>query len=190
MPSRKGPRTPKPKEEWRLLGRVAVDSGQLLVCDPCYIDSRWVRQREPPGHDPVQLTEAGRKRWPHLVAWRMTFPFPWGTYADPSPDLGMSVSDAVTHGLLEHAPRPPPSGEFSYSGASEASMAKEGGGTLGSYLAVAFSAGYGDGLYDVLARHESESGRVAEVRIVLIDDASPQTRVHRALFGRSRKEGK
>ena len=24
-----------------LLGHVAVDSGQLMICDPCYIDSEW-----------------------------------------------------------------------------------------------------------------------------------------------------
>ncbi len=26
---------------WVKLGEVAVDSGQVLVCDPCYINSLW-----------------------------------------------------------------------------------------------------------------------------------------------------
>ena len=26
---------------WEKIGVVGVDSGQLLVCDPCYIDSDW-----------------------------------------------------------------------------------------------------------------------------------------------------
>ena len=27
-----------------LLGHVGVDSGQLLLCDPCYIDSQWKQE--------------------------------------------------------------------------------------------------------------------------------------------------
>lgn len=27
-----------------LLGHVAVDSGQLMICDPCYIDSEWTTE--------------------------------------------------------------------------------------------------------------------------------------------------
>ena len=29
-----------------LLGHVAVDSGQLMICDPCYIDSEWVNSEK------------------------------------------------------------------------------------------------------------------------------------------------
>ena len=31
----------KYEEEIVELGVVGVDSGQLLICDPCYIDSEW-----------------------------------------------------------------------------------------------------------------------------------------------------
>ncbi len=27
-----------------LIGHVGVDSGQLLLCDPCYIDSEWEQE--------------------------------------------------------------------------------------------------------------------------------------------------
>ena len=27
-----------------LIGHVGVDSGQLLLCDPCYIDSQWEKE--------------------------------------------------------------------------------------------------------------------------------------------------
>lgn len=30
--------------DWVLLGKAGVDSGQLLVCDPCYIDSIWKKE--------------------------------------------------------------------------------------------------------------------------------------------------
>jgi len=39
-----------------LLGAVAVDSGQLMVTDPCYIDDDWRRPRT--------LTEDEEKNWP------------------------------------------------------------------------------------------------------------------------------
>lgn len=29
------------KEGWYHIGMVGVDSGQLMICDPCYIDSEW-----------------------------------------------------------------------------------------------------------------------------------------------------
>lgn len=29
------------KNGWVLVGHCAVDSGQLMVCDPCYIKSHW-----------------------------------------------------------------------------------------------------------------------------------------------------
>jgi hypothetical protein len=28
----------------QLIGHVGVDSGQLLLCDPCYIDSQWEKE--------------------------------------------------------------------------------------------------------------------------------------------------
>ena len=31
----------KTKNGWTLVGHCAVDSGQLMVCDPCYIGSLW-----------------------------------------------------------------------------------------------------------------------------------------------------
>lgn len=30
--------------EWEYVGVVGVDSGQLMVCDPCYIESEWQPQ--------------------------------------------------------------------------------------------------------------------------------------------------
>jgi len=36
----------KKKTEWRQIGVVGVDSGQVLLCDPCYLDSQWRRSRK------------------------------------------------------------------------------------------------------------------------------------------------
>lgn len=39
--------------DWKLIGHVAVDSGQLLLCDPCYIHSQWERME----YDKENLTK-------------------------------------------------------------------------------------------------------------------------------------
>lgn len=36
--------------ETKLIGHVGVDSGQLLLCDPCYIDSQWEKEDFEDGH--------------------------------------------------------------------------------------------------------------------------------------------
>lgn len=44
------------KKNERLIGRVAVDSGQLLICDPSYIDNdewiKWKKNRDASLRDP------------------------------------------------------------------------------------------------------------------------------------------
>jgi len=34
------------KDKRVLLGSFGVDSGQVLICDPCYIDSEWEKSNE------------------------------------------------------------------------------------------------------------------------------------------------
>ncbi|MFA1782365.1 hypothetical protein ACDX77_19010 [Bacillus velezensis] len=34
------------KMEKKLIGRVGVDSGQLLIIDPCNIDANWKKENE------------------------------------------------------------------------------------------------------------------------------------------------
>lgn len=34
----------KQKIEKRLIGYVGCDSGQIVICDPCYIDSQWEQE--------------------------------------------------------------------------------------------------------------------------------------------------
>jgi len=32
------------KKEWNLVGHCPVDSGQLMITDPCYLDSHWEKE--------------------------------------------------------------------------------------------------------------------------------------------------
>jgi hypothetical protein len=98
-----------------LIGQFAVDSGQAIVGDPCYLED-----------------------------WK-----PWNSEEDNFEDHVNRV------------------GEYGYLGACNATLGK-GFGQLGNQ-AVAFSTGYGDGLYPVYAEI-NEDGRVTKVVILFDDD--------------------
>ena len=98
-----------------LIGQFAVDSGQAIVGDPCYLDE-W-------------------KNW-----------------------------DRDKESFENHVNKV---GEYGYLGACNATLGK-GFGQLGN-MAVAFSTGYGDGLYPVYAEI-TEDGRVARVMIDFVGE--------------------
>ena len=101
--------------EMTLIGQFAVDSGQAMVGDPCYLDE-----------------------------WK-----PWNSEEDNFEDHVNKV------------------GEYSYLGACNATLGK-GFGQLGNQ-AVAFSTGYGDGLYPVYA-NINEDGRITKVVIIFDEE--------------------
>jgi hypothetical protein len=99
-----------------LIGRFAVDSGQAIIGDPCYLDE-----------------------------WE-----PWNDQAD---SFDKHVEKA---------------GEYGYLGACGVTL-KEGYGELGMASAVAFSTGYGDGLYPVYAEI-NDDGRVAKIIVDFVGE--------------------
>ncbi len=156
---------------WKLLGRVGVDSGQLVVCDPTYIDSQWIPNQPPAGHPTEVLTELGKQRFPNNKDWSWRFDYSGITYESPQKGLGgMSVNEAREKGLVK-AMKNPVKKEFSYRGCCDASHSEEGGKGIPYKLghegvAVAFSSGYGDGTYEVWGKQNHE-GRIVEVRILM-----------------------
>jgi hypothetical protein len=96
------------------IGSFAVDSGQAMVGDPCYLD-QW-------------KTDEG-------LEWNL-------------------------EGKV---------GQYSYQGASATTLENTGTMELGSGLAVAFSTGYGDGLYPVWAKFD-ETGRIEKIVIEFVGD--------------------
>ena len=99
-------------------GSFAVDSGQAIVGDPCYLDN-------------------------------------WEPWADGTP--------------FEHEEN---AGNYGYLGACGVTL-KDGFGQLGSADAVAFSTGYGDGLYPVYVKL-NDDGRVGMVIIDFDGDLDEQ----------------
>jgi hypothetical protein len=96
------------------IGSFAVDSGQAMVGDPCYLD-QW-------------KTDEG-------VEWNL-------------------------EGKV---------GQYSYQGASATTLENTGTMELGTNQAVAFSTGFGDGLYPVWAKFDEE-GRILKVVIDFVGE--------------------
>jgi len=160
-----------------------VDSGQLLVCDPCYIDSEWVRDQEPGLEHPVYRDRRTGRRWQFTYPGedgvkarprqRGVRPFP-GTYADPIPEYGdRAPNDLIEAGTWVPLPQKASSRrrEFSYHGCCQTTTKATCAGPLRfsrghAGAGVVFASGYGDGYYPVYGRL-NEEGRIVEVRVVM-----------------------
>lgn len=141
-------------QNFEQIGEVGVDSGQLMVCDPCYIDSEWQQ------HEMEDTRLLKHKTTGEVYQYRVHFENYDSILLD-----GKSVNDLIAEGTLIQIENKP-TGEFSYDGACKATLTKESAGQLGFGLGVAFSSGYGDGVYPVYAR-KNKDGRIVEVRIVM-----------------------
>lgn len=159
------------------LGVVGVDSGQLVICDPCYIESEFKLEREktfktPFSNHPIYKHTDGSE-------WQFTYnnllakgepkndthvpgvnAFP-GSYADVIPQYGKCPNDLIQSGDFTKSDKNPfdhvPSGEFSYDGISALTLTSSNQGGQLNYnmghagAGVCFSSGWGDGCYDVIA---------------------------------------
>ena len=145
------------RPKWELIGHVGVDSGQLLVTDPCYLNG-W---KNADYQDVRRHEDTQTKR---IYQYRVDF-----ENYESVLDIGMTVNAALASGRLRDVPIEfPPS--YDYNGVSHAAY-PHGSGVIPFDLghdgrAVAFSSGYGDGYYPVYA-HRNHDGRVVEVRIVM-----------------------
>jgi len=166
---------------WECIGEVGVDSGQLLITDPCYINSQW--KNEDNGGKrriaPVYKHEDGTILFCALHgASPAEAAIPFGHYEEVVEKYGKSMNQMNSEGLTVKQPEPPPTGEYSYEGCCEATLTEESAGQL-NYArghvgaGVAFSSGYGDGCYEVWARYVDDDDwgtRIAEVRVIMIND--------------------
>jgi hypothetical protein len=147
------------KEGEILLGHVRVDSGKLMICDPCYIGSEWKDEdfdwKEAAIHPDGTEEEIERcsERWFELI-------------------------DDINAGKITLKDiSPPPKHNFSYNAVSKATLNDKGFGQLNFTkghpgVAVAFRSGIGDGVYPVYGKIEEVEGwgeRITEVRIEFIE---------------------
>ena len=134
------------KEKWENIGEVGVDSGQLLICDPCYIGSEWKNEgfkEEIIATHPNGKTEKLKRcsrRWFKLI-------------------------DEINAGTIKIEEKTVADYNFSYASCCKAS----GEDNQLNYklghpgVGVVFSSGYGDGCYQVFAK--KEKGRIKEIKI-------------------------
>jgi hypothetical protein len=163
-------------DERVLLGHVGVDSGQLMVCDPCYLESEWQKEKGDDVMDSISDLSQFKDKATGVV---FSYPFNW-TAPYPHGDGKMNFNEAYKNGLFtEHIPDHliEQAKEFSYVGCCANTIHGFGGqlhytkGHAGA--GVVFSSGLGDGFYEVWATIGEVKGwgkRVKKVEIILVDE--------------------
>ena len=155
--------------ERKKIGVVGVDSGQIMVCDPCYIDSQWAKE----DFQDIRIVQD--------VKTKDTFQFrkDFENYDSIIDTYGKSVNDLIENGtLIQLKDDSKATNNFSYNACCKATLGEEVGGQLNYTfghpgVGVAVRSGFGDGVYDVFAEIKDcgEFGkRVSKVEIILIED--------------------
>jgi hypothetical protein len=146
-------------EEWIRFGSVGVDSGQLMITDPCYLGS-W-KDNEVNFTDKMIEIATGK-----IIQNPRGKPNGYeGIYKD-----GMTYNEAVEKGIIRDLVDEP-TFEYSYDGACK--KGENHSVELGDGAGICFNSGFGDGCYEVwgLVKDYGELGkRVKEVKIILIED--------------------
>jgi hypothetical protein len=129
-----------------LIGQVGVDSGQLLMCDPCYIDSEWSKE------DFTDIRVYEHKETKEKLQYKVDFPH----YEAEISKYGKNMNQLVATGEWIDLPMTDSKFPFSYNACSKATLSGDGYGQLNYKLGhagvgVAFSTAYGDGVYPVYA---------------------------------------
>lgn len=169
--------------ERKLIGRVGVDSGQLLIIDPCYIEDHWENNGTT---EAIRFWGAGQEQVADILKQQGQNP----TYVNHSYRLPLNeqLNEEQAHELVDVARKSikdvviiAKSTTNSYDKVCDLTLSKEQAGTLPyrrghEGLAVAFSSGFGDGVYDVYATYQDYGGctgadtRIKKVEIILIED--------------------
>lgn len=142
-----------------LIGHVGVDSGQLLMCDPCYIDSEWSKE------DFTDIRVYEHKDTKEKLQYMVDFPH----YEAEIPKYGKNMNQLIKTGEWIDVPMTESKFPFSYNACSKATLSGDGYGQLNYKLGhagvgVAFSTAYGDGIYPVYAVY-SASGVLKSVTV-------------------------
>ena len=147
-----------------LIGQVGVDSGQLLLCDPCYIDSEWQKE---------DFTDV-RVHQHKVTKDTLTYGKDFAKYNQVIERYGKDMNELLATGEWEDVERPFSQYPFSYNACAQATLSQAGHGQLNYKhghpgVGVAFSTAFGDGVYPVYAHYNSD-GTLRSVEVVFQDD--------------------
>ncbi len=144
------------------MGMVAVDSGQLMITDPCYINSEWQEDE----FEDIRLlkdTETG-----DVYQFRKDF----SNYEEKITGFDQTVNELTASGRFEPIEQDNSDKiNFSYAGACHASMSEKGYGEMPFKLGhegagIAVTTVMGDGMYPVYA--EKYDGKIVRVYFNLL----------------------
>ena len=148
-----------------LIGKVGVDSGQLMVTDPCYLN-RFENNDYNPTRKYVSVTDKKK-----IIEWPRDF----YNYEDDIIDgYNKNMNTLIKDKLFIQVKDEIIDSSYSYVGACHQSTKNENqGGSLGNGLGVSFATGFGDGEYSVYAYYEDINGwgrRIKKIEIEFITD--------------------
>lgn len=144
-----------------LLGHVAVDSGQLMICDPCYIDSEWKNE------DFEDIRVYKNKHTSKTLTYGKDFK----NYEEVLPEYGKTMNVLLKEHDWELTESPKPKHGFSYNACAKATLSEDGHGELSFKMGhtgagLAFGTAFGDGEYPVYA-HYDEDGVIVSVTVYM-----------------------
>jgi len=148
-----------------LLGCVNVDSGQLMVTDPCYL-YRFENNEYKPTRKYVCVTDKKK-----IIEWPRDF----YNYEDDIIDgYNKNMNTLIKDKLFIQVKDEIIDSSYSYVGACNQSTKNENqGGELSHGLGLSFSTGFGDGTYPVYAHYEDVNGwgrRIKKIEIEFFKD--------------------
>jgi hypothetical protein len=141
-----------------VIGHVGVDSGQLMICDPCYIDSEWENE----DFEDIRVYKnehTGRT---------LTYGKDFANYEEVIPEYGKTMNVLISEHDWEIVESPEAKHGFSYNACAKATLSEQGYGELRFRLGhagagLAFGTAYGDGVYPVIATYKK--GVIKSVRV-------------------------
>ena len=150
----------------KLIGHVGVDSGQLLLCDPCYIDSEWKQE----DFEDIRIYEH------NVTNDQLQYRVDFINYQQAIQKYGgKSMNELLETGEWRERPGENlPKHNFSYNACAKATLSDDGHGQLyykhgHPGVGVAFSTAFGDGVYPVIAHYHSD-GTLRSVEVVFQND--------------------
>ena len=148
-----------------LIGKVGVDSGQLMVTDPCYLN-RFENNDYKPTRKYVCVTDKKK-----IIEWPRDF----YNYEDDIIDgYNKNMNTLIKDKLFIQVKDEIIDSSYSFVGACHQSSKTENqGGELGNGLGLSFSTGFGDGHYPVYAYYEDVNGwgrRIKKIEIEFFTD--------------------
>ena len=149
----------------KLIGYAGVDSGQILICDPCYIDSEWKKEE-------FDI----KRRYKHIDGTVLEYGKDFPHYEAVISKYGKTMNQInADKEAVEMPDDVPPKHNFSYNACAKITCGDAGMGQLNyemghAGVGVVSSTGYGDGEYPVIADVDDRTGRVKSITITFIED--------------------